>query len=227
MAQEKSKSNLLHKVMSVVGLILCVIFGFMLICNLTIIVKGTLHPEMPPSVLGKTPLVVQSGSMSGTAEDHIEVGDLIFVVPAAPEELQVGDIIAFKEGSGLSVTTHRIVKVIEQEDGGLAYTTKGDANNTVDQEQVTEERLVGVYESRIPKVGDFAMFLQTPLGMIVFIGVPLLAFILYDVIRRQRYANRENAKTAELEAELARLRAMQSPQANGASAESGTDTPEK
>lgn len=202
MAKEKSKSNTLYKIMSVVGVILCVVFGFMLICNLTIIIKGTIHPEMPPSVLNNTPLVVRSGSMSGTAPDHIEVGDLIFVSPAKPEELKAGDIIAFKEKDSTSVTTHRIIEVHKLDDGTYSYSTKGDANNTADQDQVTEDRLVGIYKGRIPKVGDFAMFLQTPLGMIVFIGVPLLAFIIYDIIRRQRYVNMEQKKTAELEAQL-------------------------
>lgn len=209
MAKKKRKQSKMNHVLTAVGIFLCVVFGFMLICNLTIIIKGTLHPEMPPSVLGNTPLVVQSGSMSGTASDHIEVGDLIFVSPVEAEDLEVGDVIAFMESNSTVVITHRIVEVINQEDGSLAYKTKGDANNTVDQEVVTEDRLVGKYKGRIPKVGDFAMFLQTPIGMIVFIGIPLIAFIIYDIIRRQKYANRESKKTAELEAELKRLRAMQ------------------
>ena len=44
--------------------------------------------------------------------------------------------------------------------------------------------------------------------MIIFIGIPLLAFIIYDIIRRQRYAQRENQRTAEMEAELTRLREL-------------------
>ena len=99
--------------------------------------------------------------------------------------------------------------------------TKGDANNAADQDKVTEDRLVGIYKGRIPKVGDFAMFLQTPVGMIVFIGVPLLGFIIYDIIRRQKYANKENKKTAELEAELERLRATQTPQDKEAAGQPG------
>lgn len=208
MDNEKNGRSSLHYVLTAVGAVLCAVFGFMLVCNLTIIIKGTLHPEMPPSVLGNTPLVVLSGSMSGTAPDHIEVGDLIFVGKADPSSLKAGDIIAFKEKDSDSVTTHRIVDVA-LENGAYSYSTKGDANNTGDRDRVTEDRLVGVYKGRIPKVGDFAMFLQTPLGMIVFIGVPLLAFIVYDIIRRQKYANKENQKTAELEEELRRLRAMQ------------------
>lgn len=200
--QDRSKPA--HRALSVIGLVLCIVFGFLLICNLTIIIKGTISPEKPPSVLGITPMVVKSGSMSGTAEGHIEVGDLIFVGKADPDELQVGDVIAFMDGS--VVVTHRIAEIQTDEDGQRKFITKGDANNAPDQKPVTEERLVGIYQSRIPKVGDFALFLQTPIGMLIFIGVPLLAFIIYDIIRRQRSAARENSRTAELEAELARLR---------------------
>lgn len=195
-----------NRVLTAVGVALCVIFGFLLVCNLTIIIKGALFPEKPPSVLGLTPMVVLSGSMSGEAEDHIEVGDLVFVGRADPEELEVGDVIAYMNGG--ATVTHRITAIDTNTDGDLLFTTKGDANNAEDTTPVTEEQLVGIYRWRIPKVGDFALFLQTLLGMLLFVGVPVLAFLIYDIIRRQRYANRENRRTAELEAELERLRGM-------------------
>lgn len=191
---------------TVIGTLLCVVFGLLLICNLTIIIKGTLNPEKPPSVLGITPMVVMSGSMSGDAEDHIEVGDLIFVKNVDADKLETGDVIAYMSGG--STVTHRITEINKDEDGNLLFTTKGDANNAEDTEPVTEEQLVGVYQGRIPKAGDFALFLQRPLGMLLFIGVPLLAFIIYDIVRRQRYAQMENEKAKEMEAELARLRAL-------------------
>lgn len=86
--KEEKKSGI-QSAMSIVGSILCVIFGLMLLCNLTIIIKGTINPEVPPSVLGITPMVVQSGSMSGDAPDHIEVGDLIFAGKANVENRHV------------------------------------------------------------------------------------------------------------------------------------------
>lgn len=195
-----------QKVLTVVGIILCVIFGFMLICNIVIVVKGNLSPERPPQVLGVTPLVVLSGSMSGDAPDHIEAGDLIFVVPVKAEDLTVGDVITYMEGN--IVVTHRIIEITTGDDGKLLFATKGDANNTADKEPVHEDNLIGIYKSRIPKAGDLAIFMQTPLGMIVFIGVPLVAFLGYDMIRRQKHASKEKAKQDELEAELARLRGL-------------------
>ena len=207
-AATKPRSN---RALTVIGLVLCIVFGFMLICNLTIIIKGTLYPEKPPAVLGITPMVVLSGSMSGTAEGHIEVGDLVFVGKAEPAELKTGDVIAFMEGD--VVVTHRIIEIQTAEDGARQFITKGDANNAIDLRPVTEEQLVGIYQFRIPKVGDFALFLQEPLGMVLFIGVPLFGFVIYDLLRRRHYANREEQRTAELEAELARLRALAGEQA--------------
>ena len=212
MVNSKNTSNRSRKeqtsnpILSILGVILCIVFGFMLICNLTIIIKGTIAPEKPPSVLGVTPMVVLSGSMSGDAEDHIEAGDLIFVNKAEASELEVGDVIAFMEGK--IVVTHRIIDIQKDENNKYVFRTKGDANNAEDQRPVTEDNLVGIYKARIPKLGDFALFLQTPLGMVIFIGIPVFAFIIYDIIRRQQYMNRENKKTAEMEAELERLRKL-------------------
>ena len=203
----KKANGMTNKIFNIIGAVLCVIFAFTLICNLTIIVKGTLKPDMPPSVLGTTPLVVLSGSMSGDAPDHIETGDLIFVDRVNdPETLREGDIIAFMQNS--VTVTHRIVEIEKGEDGKLLFTTKGDANNAIDQSKVSEDQIVGKFRARIPKMGDFAIFLQTPLGLVLFIGIPLIAFIIYDVIRRQRYMQRQQKKNAKMEAELKRLRAL-------------------
>ena len=159
-------------------------------------------------------MVVQSGSMSGNAPDHIEVGDLIFIGKADVDKLKERDIISFMEGS--IVVTHRIMEIKTAEDGSRSFITQGDANNTEDSEPVTAENLVGIYKGRIPKLGDFAMFLQKPLGMMLFIGVPLLAFIIYDIIRRTRAAGRENKKAAAMEAELERLRTLAEEKAEAA-----------
>lgn len=220
-SQKMPQTNRKNRPSTIVGAVLCVVLGFLLLCNLTIIIKGTINPEKPPSVLGITPMVVLSGSMSGTQAGHIETGDLIFVGDVSADELEVGDVIAYMSGG--SAVTHRITAIQTDEEGARQFTTKGDANNAEDTAPVTETQLVGRYLGRLPKVGDFALFLQQPLGMLLFIGVPLLAFVIYDLLRRQHYANRERAKAQQMQAELDRLRAM-----TGADPDSqtpGPDTP--
>lgn len=192
--------------LTALGTAFAVILSLMLVCNLVIIAKGTLDPERPPSILGVTPMVVLSGSMSGTQDGHIETGDLIFVSRIEPDALAVGDVIAYM--SDQTIVTHRIAAIDTADDGSLLFTTKGDANETADTEAVTEAQLVGIYRTRIPRVGDLALFLQQPLGMLLFVGMPLMAFIVYDILRRQRYASKERNRTRQLEAELARLRAL-------------------
>lgn len=204
---EKKKSSTLHKVLSVIGLVLCVIFAFLLICNITIIVKGSLNPDTPPKVFGVAPMVVLTGSMSGNASDHIEPGDLIFVKDYDVDDLKVGDVITYMPENSRTAVTHRIIEIGSDENGRY-YITKGDANNTEDKNPVYDSQVVGIYWFRLAYVGEFALFLQEPLGLALFVGVPVMAFVIYDVIRRQKATNRETRRNDELEAELERLRAL-------------------
>ena len=190
-SQRKSK---MQRILSGIYGVFCIILIFLLICNITIIVKGVVSPERPPSVLGMTPMVVLSGSMSGEQEGHIEIGDLIVARKVDAADLKVGDVISYMDGK--SAVTHRIIGIVEGYTGNLFFETKGDANNAPDLSTVSQDQLIGKFWFRLPYLGDFALFLQQPLGMLLFAGVPLVAFLLYDIIRRRRL----------LEAEMQRLR---------------------
>ena len=182
MTEEKKSGAAMH----IIGAVLCVVFGFFLVCNIIIIVKGTLHPETPPTVLGVAPMVV---------------GDLIFTKQADIDELKVGDVVAFMDGS--IVVTHRIVSISADR---TEFVTKGDANNTED-EPISADQIIGQYSGRIPKVGDFALFLQKPLGMVIFIVVPVCAFVVWDILRRRRETRAGDEEKEQLRRELERLKA--------------------
>ena len=139
------KRSPLGRVLFAIGGVLCALLLVILACNLTIIIKGTLHPDKPPTVFGVAPMVVLSGSMSGSAEDHIEVGDLIFCTRPDVEALREGDIVSFMDDK--IVVTHRIVK-IEEQNGQKLFTTKGDANNTEDP-PISSDQIIGKYAGRI------------------------------------------------------------------------------
>ncbi len=205
-----SLKNKNSKVFTIVSAIICVILSFVLISNVIIIIKGAVNPERPPSVFGVTSMIVLSGSMSGNEPGHIEVGDLIVTKSVDPETLKVGDVITFME-QGTTTVTHRIIAI--NNDG--TFKTKGDANNAEDKAPVQHEDIVGKYVFRIPKLGDVAMFAQTPFGMMVFIGIPLLAYILLDIAVRSKH-NKKKKKADEeakeeadkLKEELERLKAQ-------------------
>ena len=101
------------------------------------------------------------------------------------------------------VVTHRIVSISADR---TEFVTKGDANNTED-EPISASQIIGQYSGRIPKVGDFALFLQKPLGMVIFIGVPVCAFVVWDILRRRRETRAGDEEKEQLRRELERLKA--------------------
>ena len=101
------------------------------------------------------------------------------------------------------VVTHRIVSISADRS---EFVTKGDANNTED-EPISADQIIGQYSGRIPKVGDFALFLQKPLGMVIFIGVPVCAFVVWDILRRRRETRAGDEEKEQLRRELERLKA--------------------
>lgn len=110
-------------------------------------------------------------------------GDLIVVQETDPETLQVGDIISYRSGD--VVITHRIVEFTE-EDGERRLITRGDANDTNDLSPVHLDDVEGILAFQVPSVGSFALFMQTPTGLIVFIALPVVLFLLADVLSRRR-----------------------------------------
>ena len=188
------------RIPSVIGLIVCIILAPVLIMNLVIIVKSYINPDQVPDFFGIKPFIVLSGSMEPT----INTGDLVIVKTTNPEELAVRDIISFKDGN--SVITHRIVELTQSGDSP-AFITQGDANNTVDRGPVTYSQVEGIYLFKINKLGNLAMFMQTPMGLLLFVAVPLCAFILYDILRHRLSNSKEKAALDEAQNEINRLRA--------------------
>lgn len=179
-----SKSRVLHTIFFAISIIFCVIFAFILVCNIVFIIKGEINPNKPPAIFGVMPMVVCSGSMSGDAPDSIEVDDLIIVVKADMEKMKIGDIIAFYDDK--TVVSHRIIDIRAAEDGKCVFYTKGDANNVAEETPVTVDNFIGKVGGRIPRVGAFILFLQRPLGLILFGFLPLSIILLLSFIFGKR-----------------------------------------
>lgn len=208
---EKKKRKL--GIGTVLGVCLCIILIPVIVINVVLIVGTYIHPQEMPGIFGIKPVIVLSGSM----EPEFSPGDLIFIRKEDDTAaLQQGDVICYLL-SGKAVT-HRITQVTKAENGEVRYITKGDANNSEDQEEVAPSQVQGKYTGvHLAKVGDFALFMQSTTGMILFIICPLVLFILWDILQRFRADQKEKSRTAELEAELAELKASQKKAEDAAS----------
>ncbi len=195
--------------LNIVGIILIVIFLPIILINMIIVIKGAIHPDKVPMVFNTAPLVVVSDSMTIDKEagtGAFNKGDLIIIKKVNPSTLKKGDIVTYMTKDG-EVVTHRIIELVETKNGEPAFETKGDASVGVDYYAVTYDQIVGIYQSRIPGIGKFAEFMQKPMGILIVLGIPILIFLIADVIIRRKEKDSANNKTAELEAELARLKA--------------------
>ena len=204
---KETAANIRHKVLTVIGTVMCIILIPILIINCILIVKSFTSEDVP-SVAGTLPLIVLTDSMYPV----IESGDLIICHTAEPEEIDVGDVIAFFDpaGNGSSIVTHRVLEVTEQ-DGKIAWKTNGDNNNTEDRLPVPEDKLVAVYEgTRIPGFGNVALFMQSTPGLIVCVVCPILLLVGYDMLRRRMYEKANKQDTDQLLAELEELRRLKS-----------------
>lgn len=203
----KEKSTVSHKVLTAIGVILCIILIPILIINVTLIVKSYTNTEEVPTFGGYAPLIVLTGSM----EPDIMSGDLIFVKQIDGKDVKERDVIAFfdPDGNGTSILTHRVEEIYE-ENGTLYFRTKGDANDTQDRLPVSADKLVGIYVTRIGGAGNIAMFMQTTAGLIICVVVPLVLIIGWDIFRRKRY---EKANQQDTEALLAELEALKAAKA--------------
>ena len=210
-----SKADVRHKVFSVIGAVLCLILIPVLIVNLTLITKSLTSPGEVPDVGGALPLIVMTDSMY----PQIQSGDLIICRVEDAEEVEVGNVIAFFDPSGSgSVISHR-VEEIYTEDGTLYFRTKGDANNVRDSRPVPAENLVGAFWKRVPNLGSVALFMQSSMGIVVCVVLPLVALICYDLLRRRLYEKKKQADTEALLQELKALKAEKAAREGGETVE--------
>ncbi len=210
---KKTRENggVLHTIANVIGIVLCVVFIPLIILNAVIIVKSYTDPDRLPTVFGFSPVIVLSGSMY----PQFNAGDMILVQSVDPDTLQEGDVICYYAEGPDTAVTHRIVE-IQEEGGQRMFITRGDANNTEDRIAVTPNMVQGKYTGTyIPGLGNVAIFLQSPGGMVLCIVLPLGLIFLWDIVRRMLASRRqkgENAakdeKAQAMEEELERLRAQ-------------------
>lgn len=192
----------MQKIKKAISIIVILILLPILLMSIVILVDSYTHPNEVPSFFGWKPFIVLSGSM----ETQISAGDIVVVKEIDTNELKKGDIIAFKDGN--IVITHRIDEVTEI-DGKKQYITKGDNNNTQDIGYVSPEQIEGVFKFKVSRLGNLAMFIQTPLGMIVCLSIPIIIIILLQTADSKKEKEELIAKLnkqSKMEEEIEKLK---------------------
>ena len=88
---------------------------------------------------------------SGSMDPYIKKGDVVIIEKNRDfDHLDVDQVIAYKKGN--IIVVHRLVKKIQVE-GKYYFYTKGDANNDIDNYEITEDMFIGIVNIKIPYIG--------------------------------------------------------------------------
>lgn len=227
-AAPKRKKSAAEITMFWVSIGLCVLMLPLLLMNIVLIFKSIIHPNDLPTIFGYKPLIVLSDSMYPT----IKKGDLIFTQVVDVKDLKPGDVITYREyeddGKTLgTVVTHKIYDITtetdgehagqlkfrtyginnqRQADGKIKYNADGEMVVINMDDAVYAPQIEGRYTSKINGLGSLIYWMQGTWGLIVCIGIPLVAFIVYEFIKRNEEMKVQRASNASANNELEELR---------------------
>lgn len=136
-----------------------------------------------PGLVGaEASYVVLSDSMSPT----IEAGDVVVVRETPSNAISVGDIITFQDTAGILTTegtdriTHRVVEVVDTEDG-TRFRTQGDAAEEPDPALVASSAIIGTVWFHIPVVGHLIVFASSRLGLLTLVVLPGVLLVVTEL----------------------------------------------
>lgn len=140
--------------------------------------------------------------LSSSMEPALPRGALAFTRAITPEEVKVGDIIAFSPAEDPEVTTsHRVIK-IRTTDGELSFQTKGDANEDIDPWPVPADYVRGKVVFHIPRLGRITnyalLYVRTWPGLVFLIVLPSLVIVGGVVHSATQPPNRRQKRLALL-----------------------------
>jgi len=115
---------------------------------------------------------------SGSMEPAIMTGDVIIVKQQT--EYYPDDVITFYNGDH-ELITHRLKSI--EADPEKKYYTKGDANRSFDDDNISLNQIVGKVTLIIPKLGYLMAFVRTPKGWLILVLIPAALYILDELIK--------------------------------------------
>lgn len=181
----KRKKNMKY-IKIIIGIILVI-----MIYNMVLLLISSDKLDGTISLFGYKAFIITSNSM----EPNIHLGDAVVTRKCKQKDLEVGDIVTYKQN--YEYVTHRIIKVEEKnQEGETIYITKGDNNNLEDSEKVGYSKIIGKKVLIIPYLGKVVEILDNKMiGLIIILILLVLSF--YIIQREEKMENRREKRRIE------------------------------
>lgn len=167
-----------------------------LIYNLILLVVSAIDNKKDISVWGFKAYIITTSSMEPT----IKIGDVVICKEANDEEIKDGDVITFSKNGGV-ITTHRVIKIEEKENGSKIYVTKGDNNTLEDEEKIESKEVKGKMTAIIPKLGKIIKLCTNNIIILIILLVVLILYFMKILINEKRDIRREKREKRKIEKE--------------------------
>jgi len=129
-------------------------------------------------------------TLSDSMAPVIQKGSLLITQRVDPEAIRKGDIITYKENA--EIMTQRVVD-IQNQNGGLSFVTKGDANEGVNSLAVQPENIIGRFVYSVNFAGSAILALRSPLALSVCVAGSCAFIIIMDTANKRvkKYLHRK------------------------------------
>lgn len=124
---------------------------------------------------------VQTDSM----DPIIAPGDIVVTKEIKPEDIEVGDIMAFRvdiTGDGIDDVVVHYIDDIQSYNNELIFKTKPHISDIQDRWTIEEVDLIGVYQYQINGLGKILLFAQSWVGRIIILVDIIIISVLYDIL---------------------------------------------
>lgn len=181
--KECRQINIVKRIIHIIEDIVYYAFLIPLTLAALIVVYQTIrYPDRIPDVFGYKIFMIMDEYM----DDSVKFGDLVFTKNIATEKINIGDIIAFRNGQN-TVTIHRVIDISEDKNSDTDENTKMFTmntleNETLDTKYVSSDKIEGKLVHTIPKIGLIIMIIQDPLITVsIILVILIIGLIIYYI----------------------------------------------
>ncbi len=133
---------------------------------------------------------VQTDSM----EPIILPGDIVVTKDINPEDIVVGDIMAFRvdiTNDGEDDVVVHYIDEINSNNGELIFKTKPHVSDQQDSWTIEESDLIGVYKYQVNGLGKILLFAQSWIGRFIILIDIIVVSVIYDILFSNKKKDKE------------------------------------
>lgn len=122
---------------------------------------------------------------SGSMEPALSAGTLVITQPK--QRYHPGEVVSFHRETMVGrkkrslVVTHRILSSRKTDDG-FVYQTKGDSNQSPDEELLDQDYIYGKVLAAVPLIGFLLMWPYSSIGFYFLIILPAVLIVIHQVL---------------------------------------------